>query len=466
LQFRRAIREFEDATADSDIAVVYYSGHGIEIHGISYLIPVDAKLASESDAADETIPLERLIEAVDQAKRLRLVILDACRDNPFARAMLQQRTTATQRVNPGLGAVDATTPNTLIAYAAKACSAVEDGNADHSPFTTALLNNLFVPGLDIRLAFGRVRDEVLNKAGNRQQPFVFGTLGAGSIALVLGPGQPPHAVAEPVAERNDYDMVATIGTKIAWEVFLTRHPTGFYADLARRQIAKLNAVEPRPSLASVEAPKPPPGPATEEQRAQSALPHFPWPPPAASASYVLPRSLLNSQATVGEETDAIIAALERNGYVERSFYGTPAPGVALITRLERINDDGSPASGSVRWPAGQYQSDPANLAQFLRGLFYADPGRYRVIVFIIQGQPFTQDPDKTFSGKQAEELLPSGANVLPPEVAQRPVAESNCTALIYEFANDGTAMRKVESHLTGRQHLEKAGLLAALEKPN
>jgi hypothetical protein len=140
--------------------------------------------------------------------------------------------------------------------------------------------------------------------------------------------------------------------------------------------------------------------------------------------------------------------------------------VALITRLERINDDGSPASAEERWSAGNLHNNAANLAEFLHGLFYADPGRYRVIVFIIQDQPFTQAAEKTLSGEQARALLPRGADVLPPEVAERSVAKSHCTALIYEFANDGTAMLKVDSRLTGRQHLEKAGLLATLEKPN
>jgi hypothetical protein len=601
LQFRRALRQFEDAAADADIAAVYYSGHGIEIHGVNYLVPVDAKLASDRDADDEAIPLERLVAAVDGAKRLRLVMLDACRDDPFARTMLRQRTASTSRVNPGLGAAEPSSINTLMAYAAKAGSVVEDGNGEHSPYTTALLNNLFVPGLDVRLAFGRIRDQVLKATDNRQEPFVYGSLGSGNIALVARPG-PLVAETDTAAEKSDYNLVATIGTKGAWEVFLSQHPNGFYSDLARRQIAKLNADElastvgrgtsPPPIVASLDTPKraPSTGPSTEEQRAwdrikdsssasdfrdfikkypasvltnvaqshidaieraareqaareaaaeaqrqsdakrktdeaarlkaeqdaalakaqaetkaaeqarqqaerdaalkreqearqtalaeapkakpasadkaHSALPDFPWPPPAASASYVLPQRLFGSRTTVGEATDAIIAALERNGYVERSFYGTPAPGVALITRLERINDDGSPASAAERWAAGGYQNDALNLAQFLRGLFYADPGRYRVIVFIIQDQPFTQAPDKVFSGEQAEALLPSGANVLPPEVAERPVAESHCTALIYEFANDGTAMRKVQSRLTGMQHLEKAGLLAALEKPN
>jgi hypothetical protein len=196
------------------------------------------------------------------------------------------------------------------------------------------------------------------------------------------------------------------------------------------------------------------------------LPSFPWPPPAPSASYVLPQTLLGSRSTVGEETADTIAALEQNGYVERSFYSTPgAGGVALITRLERIQDDGSSATANQRW-AGENQRDSANLINFLLGLLYADPGRYRVIVFMIQDEPFAPSPDKTITGAQARKLLSGGANVLPPQVSQRSAKASHCTALVYEFENDGSALRKVESsRLTGMEHLEKAGLLAALKKP-
>ena len=83
LEFKRAIRKFETIADQADIAVVYYAGHGLEISGINYLIPVDARLASDRDAEDEAIPLERLVSSADGAKRLRLIILDACRDNPF-----------------------------------------------------------------------------------------------------------------------------------------------------------------------------------------------------------------------------------------------------------------------------------------------------------------------------------------------------------------------------------------------
>jgi Caspase domain len=243
LEFKRAIRQFEDAAADADIAVVYYAGHGIEIHGTNYLVPVDAKLASDRDAEDEAITLDRLIESVDGAKRLRVVILDACRDNPFTRTMNQQRAGAVRGISSGLGMIEPSGINTLIAYAAKAGSVAQDGNANHSPFALALLDNLFVPGLDIRLAFGRVRDEVLKKTGNQQEPFVYGSLGGANISLVPpGPSKPSEAVTDVEGEKSDYTLVERIGTKGAWEVFLHQHPAGFYSELARAHLAKLEQV--------------------------------------------------------------------------------------------------------------------------------------------------------------------------------------------------------------------------------
>src|SRR3984893_8026647 len=282
LQFKRVIRQFEDAAADADIAVIYYAGHGIEIHGVNYLVPIDAKLASDRDADDEAITLDRLVEAADGAKRLRLVILDACRDNPFVKTMKRQRTAALRGVTAGLGKVEPTGMNTLVAFAAKGGSPAEDGDTDHSPFTAALLDHLFVPGLDVRLAFGRARDEVLKKTANRQEPYVYGSLGGASISIIPAPEQsPPAAVAVSEGEKGDYTLVEKIGTKGAWEVFIAQHPKGFYADLARQQITKLAMAEtgsgpvvrgppaaPHKQVAAVEPPKPPKvsGPSSEEQR--------------------------------------------------------------------------------------------------------------------------------------------------------------------------------------------------------
>jgi hypothetical protein len=270
LDFKRAIRKFEDTAADSDIAVVYFAGHGIEIHGVNYIIPVDAKLASDRDAEDEAITLDRLMESVDGARRVRLVILDACRDNPFARNMKHQRTASVRGINPGLVAVEPSSSNTLIAFAAKAGSVAEDGEREHSPFAAALLDHLFVPGLDLRFAFGRVRDDVLKNTGNRQEPFVYGSLGKDNVALVPGPKQEYTLTpSEFEGEKSDYNLVEKIGTRGAWEVFLAQHPKGFYSELARQQIDKLKSADAAQiTVAAYEPSKTPtPAPSTDEQRA-------------------------------------------------------------------------------------------------------------------------------------------------------------------------------------------------------
>jgi uncharacterized caspase-like protein len=238
LEFKRAIRAFEAMADQADVAVVYYAGHGIEIGGINYLIPVDAKLASDRDADDEAIQLERLVSSTDGAKRLHLVILDACRDNPFANSMRRER--ANRAVSAGLGKVEPTNPDTLIAFAAKAGSTADDGDGQHSPFTAALLKDLTVPGLDVRIAFGRVRDDVLKSTGNRQEPFVYGSLGGETMALVPQAAKPVDTEAE---GRVDYELAAQVGTKEAWDSFLARHPSGFYANLAKAQNGKLAAAQ-------------------------------------------------------------------------------------------------------------------------------------------------------------------------------------------------------------------------------
>jgi hypothetical protein len=265
LEFKRAIRRFEDAASDADMAVAFFAGHGLELKGANYMIPVDARLADERDAPDEAIALDRIVEAVDGAKRLRLVIVDACRDNPFSVTMKRQ--TALRSLSRGLGRVEPQGTDTLIAYAAKAGSTAEDGHGEHSPLTTALLDNLTVPGLDIRLAFGRIRDEVMKITDNRQEPFVYGSLGGGVISLVPPPSEPKEPLASDV--KGDYALVKEIGTKKAWEVFLNTYKTGFYADLAAAQLAKLVAAEQGTKVASLEPPALPAPtlPSSDEQRA-------------------------------------------------------------------------------------------------------------------------------------------------------------------------------------------------------
>jgi uncharacterized caspase-like protein len=122
-KIRRAIADFSDIAADADIAIVYYAGHGIEVDGTNYLIPTDAKLARDFDVEDETISLDRVLRAIDSARRLRLVILDACRVNPFVQSMKR----SSRAIGRGLAKVEPTTPDTLVAFAAKVGSTASDG---------------------------------------------------------------------------------------------------------------------------------------------------------------------------------------------------------------------------------------------------------------------------------------------------------------------------------------------------
>lgn len=179
---KRALRDFSDKLRDADVAVLFYAGHGIEVSGTNYLIPTDAVLERDMDVEDEAISLDRIAQVMQQAKRLRLIILDACRDNPFVHSM--KRTVASRSIGRGLAKVEVQGSDTLIAFAAKAGSTAADGTGANSPYTAALVNHLTTPGLDLRLALGRVRDEVLKSTGSRQEPYVYGSLGGAEIALV------------------------------------------------------------------------------------------------------------------------------------------------------------------------------------------------------------------------------------------------------------------------------------------
>src|SRR3954464_15222998 len=149
-ELRKALRDFGNMSRDADVAAVYYAGHGIELDGTNYLIPIDATLETDTDVLDETLPLDRVLVAIEPAKQLRLVILDACRDNPFAKNM--KRTLASRAIGRGLAKVEPSSPNTMIAFAAKAGSTASDGDSKNSPFATALIEHLATPGLDLRKA--------------------------------------------------------------------------------------------------------------------------------------------------------------------------------------------------------------------------------------------------------------------------------------------------------------------------
>ena len=240
-EMRRALRDFSDSASGADIAVVYYAGHGMEIDGTNYIIPTDAVLQRDIDAFDEAIPLDRLLTVVEPAKQLRLVILDACRDNPFNKTM--KRTIGSRAIGRGLARVEPGSPNTLVAFAAKAGSTASDGDSKNSPYTTALAKFLPKPGLDLRKALGFTRDEVLKVTNNRQEPFVYGSLGGNDVSLVPAIAAP--VATGPAASGNDalvqraYELALQVGNKAVWDTFIAKYPSGLYTELAKAQRDKV-----------------------------------------------------------------------------------------------------------------------------------------------------------------------------------------------------------------------------------
>jgi uncharacterized caspase-like protein len=176
-----ALRRFENEAEKAEWAVIYYSGHGVEYNGVNYLVPVDAMLKIDRDLQDEAVPLDRVLSSVENARKLRLVILDACRDNPFVNQM--RRSIATRSVGRGLGNVEPD-GGVLVAYAAKHGQVAFDGDGRNSPFATALVKRLVTPNLEISMLFRMVRDDVLNATAKKQEPFVYGSLPGEALYFV------------------------------------------------------------------------------------------------------------------------------------------------------------------------------------------------------------------------------------------------------------------------------------------
>ncbi|MEM8811013.1 MAG: caspase family protein [Pseudomonadota bacterium] len=258
-ELRVKLTEFAIAAQKAEIATIFYAGHGIEVDGQNYIIPVDAKLKNVAVVGFELIPLDTIVASMETTKGLKLVFLDACRDNPFARTM---RTTGTTRsIGRGLATVEPDA-GMVISYAAKAGTVAYDGEGQHSPYTEALLRNIEEPGLELQFLFRRVRDEVLRKTSKRQEPFFYGSLPNREFYL-QAPKPEPQVVAEPVAvapvvKAAPQTTTARVGideAASAWsfvkdstdpamyEAFLADFGdvSQFYATLARKRLSDLTA---------------------------------------------------------------------------------------------------------------------------------------------------------------------------------------------------------------------------------
>ena len=244
-QFSRGLRDFGVRVQSADTAVIYYAGHGVQADHENYLLPADAKLEHQHDLLFEAIPLRLLLGEIVQASKIGIVLLDACRNNPFLDRMSRSFVTSQRAIatNAGLARVDDVPRNTMVVMATKADQGADDGDAGHSPFAEALLAHLQIPGLELGLFFRSVRDTVLKATNNRQEPYIFSSLGAEPFYFrprppnhppQIGPvmalqvadraGPTPLGIPQPTDPDGDALTVRVIGLPWSGEVRIDGRP--------------------------------------------------------------------------------------------------------------------------------------------------------------------------------------------------------------------------------------------------
>ena len=261
-----ALRTFTRESVGADVALVFYAGHGLEMDGVNYLVPVDARLERDTDVRFEAVELDDVLAATAGAE-LRVVILDACRNNPLARSM--RRTSTTRNVSRGsFGELDENLlgGETLVAYAAAAGTTAADGMGRNSPYTTALLEYLEQP-LEIGILFREVRARVLQETGGEQRPHEYASL-LDEHYLRGASGQPGSVTVADTAsadvrgqqETLFWQSISTSESAADYRAYLAQFPDGVFAGLARSRLMELAGTAsaslavnlPRPSYPTAE----------------------------------------------------------------------------------------------------------------------------------------------------------------------------------------------------------------------
>ncbi len=226
----RQIREFLRKSESAHVALFFYAGHGLQVDGRNYLLPVNAKLEAASDLAFETVGLDNMLESLDGASRTNIIILDACRNNPFAQN-LASRFGAGRSVTvlSGLAGYSNLGTGTLIAFSTAPGAVALDGNGSNSPFTKALARHVRTPGLEVRQMLTRVRADVAAETRGKQIPWDNSSL-LGEVYLA--------GLSKPEPPRVDVSRVAAV-----FEEFVNKFPTSPHASEARGRADELKKSE-------------------------------------------------------------------------------------------------------------------------------------------------------------------------------------------------------------------------------
>ena len=347
---RRALLDFAQRAPAADIAVVYFAGHGMEIRDENWLIPVDAELRADFSAGHEAISLASILPIVSKARKLGLVLIDACRDNPFSR---QLQVSSRNFASRGLISVEP--PNSvLVVFAAKHGTTADDGSGRNSPFTRALLNNIETPGLEINYLFRHVHDEVLNETQRRQEPYVYGTLSKEPIYL-----KAPESAA-PVSEAaHAWQSVKETSRPEVLLKFIESYGSTVYGELARERLAVLE------TNAAVST-KLPPAPIPAKPPAQIAtLEAQPAAPPALPANLAAMAGRWTWRAECGM-FGRYSGTVEQEVFPDGRFIGRRSNGEVVEGRIS-----GNTVKGRHNVEGG-VQNLRANLSQDAKGRYLVE----------------------------------------------------------------------------------------------
>ena len=242
------IHQFARELDDAKVALFFYSGHGMQVSGENYLVPVDAKLEHEADLDFETVPLRRIMSQLERSDRTSIVFLDACRDNPFLRRVASRSTGTRGGLAPlqsGIG--------TLVAYATAPDTVAMDGSGEHSPFTASLLAHIETPGLEVGQLLKKVRADVIADTNRAQVPWDHSSLvgdfyfvpPAAASEVATAAAATPNQPAAMTDEQRFWDAAQSLqgpDRKVpALEAYLASYPAGEFASLAKLQLDDLKA---------------------------------------------------------------------------------------------------------------------------------------------------------------------------------------------------------------------------------
>jgi len=308
-----AILEFGEKLKAGGVGLFYYAGHGVQVRGQNYLIPIDAALPSEASVRVQAVNVDLVLEQMTEARnRANVVILDACRNNPF----LPQRRGAGGK---GLAAIDAAR-GTVIAYSTAPGTVAVDGEGANSPYTANLVRSMQQPGLAIEDVFKRVRAAVLEQTQGSQTPWESSSL-TGDLVLNINITITPQASTgapaatgpagnKDAAEIAFWESMGRSSNAADYEDYLRQFPNGIFAGLAKRRVADLK----RPQTAAAPKPAPPPAPAPAPQAAPAqppspypaAQPPSPYPAPQAASPY--------TQTAAAPAASAVDPAVRQRSY--------------------------------------------------------------------------------------------------------------------------------------------------------